>query len=31
VKERGDSNQNQVNREQEHSNVFCDHGLLLRT
>jgi hypothetical protein len=29
VKERGDSDKNQVNREQEHSNVFGDHGLLL--
>jgi len=31
VKERGDSDENQVSREQEHSNVFGDHGLLLRT
>jgi hypothetical protein len=30
MKERGDSDENQVNREQEHSNVFSDHGVLLR-
>jgi hypothetical protein len=29
VNEGHDSNKNQVNREQEHSNVFGDHGPLL--
>jgi hypothetical protein len=25
VKERGDSDENQVDGEQEHSKIFCDH------
>ena len=30
VKERSDSDENQIDREQQHSNVFCDHALVLR-
>jgi hypothetical protein len=30
VKERSDSDENQINREQEHSNVFCDHASVLK-
>jgi hypothetical protein len=29
VKERSDSDKNQINREQQHSKVFCDHALVL--
>ena len=30
VKERSDSDENQIDREQQHSNVFCDHASVLR-
>ena len=30
VKERGDSDKNQIDREQQHSDVFCDHASFLR-
>ena len=30
VKERSDSNENQIDREQQHSNVLCDHASVLR-
>src|SRR4029077_7922600 len=29
VKERSDSDKNQIDREQQHSNVFCDHAPVL--
>jgi hypothetical protein len=30
VKERSDSDKNQIDREQQHSNVFCDHASVLK-
>jgi hypothetical protein len=30
VKERSDSDENQIDREQQHSNVLCHHALFLR-
>ena len=30
VKERSDSDENQIDREQQHSNVFCDHASVLK-
>ena len=29
VKERSDSDENQIDREQQHSNIFCDHASFL--
>jgi hypothetical protein len=30
VKERSDSDENQIDREQQHSNIFCDHAPVLK-